>query len=154
MTAAVITSFLLIFGIYTLLKAPKFGRRPKGERLRRIRASPNFRKGQFRNLSPTPSLTEGANFGTVLKTFLLNKEKNRFPKKPIPSQKNNLHKLPPEENILVWFGHSSYYLQLENKRFLVDPVFSGSASPIPGGTRPSWEPTATPSQISQRSIIF
>lgn len=135
MTAAVLTSFLLGFGIFAFLKDPRFGRRPKGERLRKIRASPNFREGQFQNLSPTPSLTEGANFGTLLKTFLLNREKNRFPQKTIPSQKTDLHKLSPEENILVWFGHSSYFLQLENKKILVDPVFSGSASPLPGGTR-------------------
>lgn len=34
--------------------------------------------------------------------------------------------------MLVWFGHSSYYLQLDGTRFLVDPVFSDYASPIPG----------------------
>lgn len=32
-------------------------------------------------------------------------------------------------------GHSSYYFQLDKKRFLVDPVFSGNASPIPGTTK-------------------
>jgi len=32
---------------------------------------------------------------------------------------------------LVWFGHSSYFIQINQKRILVDPVFSGSASPIP-----------------------
>lgn len=32
---------------------------------------------------------------------------------------------------LVWFGHSSYFIQLDGKRILVDPVFSGNASPIP-----------------------
>ncbi|MBC8005281.1 MAG: MBL fold metallo-hydrolase, partial [Verrucomicrobia bacterium] len=33
-------------------------------------------------------------------------------------------------DVLVWFGHSSYFLQLDGKRILVDPVFSGHASPF------------------------
>jgi L-ascorbate metabolism protein UlaG (beta-lactamase superfamily) len=36
---------------------------------------------------------------------------------------------------LVWFGHSSFFIQAEGKRFLVDPVFSGNASPVPGSNR-------------------
>jgi len=31
---------------------------------------------------------------------------------------------------LVWFGHSSYFMQVDGKKILVDPVFSGSASPF------------------------
>ncbi len=40
--------------------------------------------------------------------------------------------LPIDTNVLVWFGHSSYYIQTDGKRILVDPVFSGNASPVPG----------------------
>ena len=31
---------------------------------------------------------------------------------------------------MVWFGHSSYFLQIDGKKILVDPVFSGNASPV------------------------
>src|SRR5690606_11939984 len=41
----------------------------------------------------------------------------------------NLHL---DKDLLVWFGHSSYFIQIDGKRILVDPVFSGNASPIPG----------------------
>jgi len=34
--------------------------------------------------------------------------------------------------VLIWFGHSSYFIQIDGKRILVDPVFSGNASPLPG----------------------
>jgi L-ascorbate metabolism protein UlaG (beta-lactamase superfamily) len=44
--------------------------------------------------------------------------------------KTNLVGLNPQENILVWLGHSSYYFQVGGTRFLVDPVFSHSASPV------------------------
>ena len=39
-----------------------FGRLPRGERLERIRRSPNYRDGQFRNLHPTPQMTSDKGF--------------------------------------------------------------------------------------------
>jgi L-ascorbate metabolism protein UlaG (beta-lactamase superfamily) len=38
--------------------------------------------------------------------------------------------LDTDNDILVWFGHSSYFIQIDGKRILVDPVFSGNASPF------------------------
>ncbi len=35
-----------------------------------------------------------------------------------------------EENIWVWMGHSSYFMQIDGKTILVDPVLSGAASPL------------------------
>lgn len=49
--------------------------------------------------------------------------------------KTDLLNLKADQDILVWFGHSSYFMQLDGKRILVDPVFSGSASPLPFGTK-------------------
>lgn len=45
--------------------------------------------------------------------------------------KTDLLNLPVNTNVLVWFGHSSYFIQIDGKRILVDPVLSGNASPIP-----------------------
>ncbi len=58
-----------------------------------------------------------------------------MPSGNLPSIKTDLHALSLDSNLLVWFGHSSYYLQVNGLRILVDPVFSGNASPIPGTTR-------------------
>ncbi|MDP2115545.1 MAG: MBL fold metallo-hydrolase, partial [Bacteroidota bacterium] len=46
------------------------------------------------------------------------------------STKTNLLTLDPEKDVLVWFGHSSYFMQIDGKKILVDPVFSGHASPF------------------------
>ena len=35
-----------------------------------------------------------------------------------------------ESPVITWFGHSSYLIQCRGKNILVDPVFSGSASPF------------------------
>jgi L-ascorbate metabolism protein UlaG (beta-lactamase superfamily) len=64
----------------------------------------------------------------MLKELFFSKDKR--PQNQIPSIKTDLHALNPNEDVLVWFGHSSYFIQIDGKKILVDPVFSGSASPF------------------------
>ncbi|MEA4918960.1 MAG: MBL fold metallo-hydrolase [Proteiniphilum sp.] len=113
------------------MSQPKFGKLPKGERLTQIQQSPNYKDGEFRNLSHTPSLTGGQSMVKTFYNFLFKKAPRTRPMDEIPSVKTDLKALPSDENILVWFGHSSYYMQVDGIRFLIDPVFSGNASPIP-----------------------
>lgn len=126
----VLVILALIIVAYVFLQQPKFGKRPAGERLEKIKNSPNYKNGQFQNLSHTPDITDGANYFTVLKEFFFGKSKRSKPPTTLPSQKTNLLTLPPDKNVLVWFGHSSYFMQVDGKTILVDPVLSGSASPI------------------------
>jgi L-ascorbate metabolism protein UlaG (beta-lactamase superfamily) len=108
----------------------RFGKLPSGARLQKIKASPNFRDGQFQNIHHTPNLTEGATYTKIMKAFLFGRPERSIPKSAIPSVHTDLLTLDPAENILVWFGHSSYFMQLDGKRFLIDPVLSGTASPF------------------------
>jgi len=117
------------------LRQPQFGKRSSGEELERIRKSPNYRNKQFQNLNPTPQLTGDTNLFRVMKEFFFNKDKRNMPTAPLPTRKTDLFQLPPNENVLVWFGHSSYFLQLNGKKFLIDPVLSGHASPVAFTTR-------------------
>jgi L-ascorbate metabolism protein UlaG (beta-lactamase superfamily) len=130
--AIVVCIFVIV---YLFMRHPKFGKAPSGARLERIKNSPNYKDGQFDNLSFTPTLKEGVTYYTVMKEFFFDKSKRSKPSSVIPSVKTNLHNLPPDKNVLVWFGHSSYFLQVDGKRILVDPVFSGSASPVSFTTR-------------------
>lgn len=120
---------VLFIVIFTFVRQPKFGNLPDG-RLIKIRNSPNFKNGKFQNLNPTPDLAEGANYFTVIKDFLFNKSSRNIPSHVIPSNKTDLLTLDLTKNVLVWFGHSSYFIQVDGKKILVDPVFSGAASPI------------------------
>jgi L-ascorbate metabolism protein UlaG (beta-lactamase superfamily) len=127
--------FLLGLIAYLYMRLPKFGKAPSGERLERVKASPNYKDGKFQNLVFTPDLTEGYSMFGVMIDMLFKSHPNRSPIDSIPSIKTNLKELPTDENVLVWFGHSSYFMQIEGKTFLIDPVFSGNASPIPGTTK-------------------
>ena len=122
--------FVLIGTVYIFLQQPKFGKKSTGERLEKIKQSPNYKNGQFQNLSHTPDLTDGVSYFTVMKEFFFGKSKRSKPATTLPSQKTDLLNLAPNENVFVWFGHSSYFIQVDGKAILVDPVLSGSASPI------------------------
>lgn len=128
-----ITVVVLIVGVWGFMKLPQFGAVPKGEELGRILKSPNYRNGAFQNEHGTPMMVGnngGDGFFKIFKKFFFDKKGNTLPKSKLPSQKVDLLHLDPKENILVWFGHSSYFMQIDGKTILVDPVFSGHASPI------------------------
>ncbi len=110
----------------------KFGKAPSPQHQQEIEKSKNFRDGKFQNLSFTPQLTEGMTVPKVLFSFLFQKKSGTKPSHPIPSVKTDLLNLPADQDILVWFGHSSYFIQLDGKTFLIDPVFSGFGAPFPG----------------------
>ncbi len=130
-------SIVVLLGIATFfyIRQPKFGKAPDGERLERLRQSQNYKEGQFRNIHPTPNFTGDQPPIKIFFNFLFGKFPRTRPVDEIPSVKTDLKNLPGHENVLVWFGHSSYFIQLDGIRFLVDPVFSGNASPIPNSNR-------------------
>lgn len=127
--------FVVVLAVVLFLREPKFGKLPSGKSLERIRLSRNYKNGQFQNIEFTPSFTEGASMIRVMQKFFFEKSKKSKPAHPLPSKKTDLLNLHPAENILTWFGHSSYFMQIDGKKFLVDPVFSGAASPISFTTR-------------------
>jgi L-ascorbate metabolism protein UlaG (beta-lactamase superfamily) len=125
----------LISSVYLFMHSKPFGSSPTGQRLLRIQQSVNYKNGQFQNLSNTPALTEGANVAAVTWQFLFDQTPHKVPPSVLPSVRTNLFEINPSDNCLVWFGHSSYFMQIDGLRFLVDPVFSGNASPLSFTTR-------------------
>lgn len=107
----------------------KFGKSPGANRKAYFNTLSNYKKGQFQNLVSTPALVEGESMIKVLWNFF-GKYADTEPKRPIPSVNTGLKNLEPNENVLIWFGHSSYFIQADGKKFLIDPIFSGNASPI------------------------
>ncbi len=106
-----------------------FGRTPSGPRRARIEQSPNYRDGVFRNLSPTEVMSPESSTLRIMGKWL-NKPRNTEPPGPLPFIRTDLHALPDGAPVVVWFGHSSYLLKIKGKTVLVDPVFSGNASPF------------------------
>ena len=108
---------------------PVLGKAPAGLRLQRIRRSSNYNGKNFQNLVDTPVSREGVSMFKMLRD-LSKRPANTAPPKPIPSIQTDLQNLPDGQASLVWFGHSSYLLKIDKVHILVDPVFSGNASPV------------------------
>ena len=114
---------------FVFVNQPSFGRAPQGERLERIKKSPHYKDGEFRNLHSTMMMTSQKGRLGAFWGFLFKQETDLRPEKEIPVTKTDLSKISKDENVLVWFGHSSYLIQTGGKRILVDPVFC-MASPV------------------------
>ncbi|WP_455520165.1 MBL fold metallo-hydrolase [Porphyromonas sp.] len=121
------SSIVSLFGIsYAVLHSPSFGALPSGERKERILRSPNYRDGRFQNRYPMPPSLQRPSLGDRIKIlwrFLFDRPKDVRPTDSIPVVRHDLKKLDRSEDLIVWFGHSSYLLQMDGVRYLIDPVF-------------------------------
>lgn len=130
LTVCIVVAAVLAAGAYIFLHQAKFGNLPSGERLARIEKSPHYRDGKFHNLVAKPDLREGVTTASITWDFLFRKKERPRPAKPLPTQKADLLQLPESGDILVWLGHSSYFLRAGGKTVLVDPHLSANASPF------------------------
>jgi L-ascorbate metabolism protein UlaG (beta-lactamase superfamily) len=105
------------------------GKNPSGKRLERIKQSPNYKNNAFQNLSHTDQLSKDTSYAKIMKDSM-KKSKRVEPTEGLPFVKTDLENIHSEEPVIVWFGHSSYLLKINGKTILVDPVFSGNASPF------------------------
>ena len=118
-----------------ILKA--FGRSPRGLDAAAYSNIPNYSRGKFSNLSETIMMAKDASFPKLLWRFIT-RPKNCFPESQLPSVQTNLQSpdlFNREHPAIIWFGHSSYLIYIYGKTILVDPVFSGHASPFRFTTR-------------------
>lgn len=106
------------------------GRNPTGERLKRVQSSPNYRNGAFQNPEPTEVILPDSSFPKIMMEFL-QRPSSIMPPKPLPSLRTDLSKIEDNRPVITWFGHSSYLIQHLGFSILVDPVFTGYASPVP-----------------------
>ena len=105
------------------------GKNPSGGELEKIKQSPNYKNEGFQNLSETPMMLQDTSYYDLIKKTLTRSPDVKPPSK-LPSVKTDLKNIESDQPVIVWFGHSSYLIRINNKNILVDPVFSGNASPV------------------------
>jgi L-ascorbate metabolism protein UlaG (beta-lactamase superfamily) len=108
-----------------------FGARATGLRLERVKASPRYADGTFRNAAAvSPGLKKGS-VGPTISEFLCGGQR-RTPHGPLPST-NPLPdwSRPPATGLrATWLGHSTVLLEIDGQRVLTDPVWGERASPV------------------------
>ncbi len=144
--AAAATLALGAGGGAAFLGQKKFGALPEGEALLRIKASPNYKGGQFCNLVPRPVLSDGSTLAGTFFRFITKKRDASVTPRAVPSVRPDFRAMTSGEDALIWLGHSSFFLQLGGKRLLIDPVLDDHASPVSFNVRAF--PGSTPCSVS------
>ena len=128
-----ISYFLLPAAIMSLILSScttQFGSLPKGEYLSVLEKSPNYHDGEFKNLEETPMMSGDKGKFEAWWDFVFASYPDIAPQTEIPHVKTDLKKLNLQDDLLIWFGHSSSLLQINGKRILIDPVIKNYASPV------------------------
>jgi L-ascorbate metabolism protein UlaG (beta-lactamase superfamily) len=102
----------------------------RNDRLERLRRSPNFRQGAFRNQIDTPLMMPGRTLDAIAE-WLWGKKKTR-PPRPLPTVglvRGSFSRPPLDDLRICWLGHSTVLLELEGVRMLFDPVWARRSSP-------------------------
>lgn len=110
---------------------PSFGSNPNDDQKVEFEKLPHYSDGKFHNLIPTEM---SMNFTKSLKLLpeFSKDDPARQPDFELPIiQVDSLELVHPDENKLIWFGHSAFLLQLDGKNILLDPMFGEVPAPHP-----------------------
>jgi L-ascorbate metabolism protein UlaG (beta-lactamase superfamily) len=108
-----------------------FGDRASGLRLERMRASPRWMDGTFRNTHPVGlGLKKGTAWSTMGQFFFGGQR--RTPPAPLPSVDPRPAWARGDDAGLrvTWLGHSTVLIEIDGLRILTDPVWGERASPL------------------------
>jgi L-ascorbate metabolism protein UlaG (beta-lactamase superfamily) len=100
--------------------------------LNRIKTSPQFTEGKFRN-EQTTQVFEWGKTWAIMKDYFNNKSDKSVPKitPPIQQLSTDAFNLNDKEALnFARLGHSTLLIQMSGKYFLTDPVFSERVSPV------------------------
>jgi L-ascorbate metabolism protein UlaG (beta-lactamase superfamily) len=122
-----------------------FGAHATGLRLERMKASPRYVDGSFRNTSEVlPGLKKGTVAPTISE-FLCGGQR-RVPPGPLPSMSplGGWSRAPATPLRATWLGHSTVLLEMDGVRVLTDPVWGERASPVTFAGPKRFQPVPVP----------
>ncbi|MFK7812632.1 MAG: MBL fold metallo-hydrolase [Maribacter sp.] len=129
---------LVIFVALFVNLSPEFGGSATKEQKLKYGKSENYKEGVFINRG---DVKMSMGFGDMVKSIrgYFGPQPNTTPEKAIAVEKIDSTSIANYNgpSRLVWFGHSSFLLQMEGKSILIDPMFGAVPAPHPmlGGKR-------------------
>ncbi len=118
-----------------------------GLRLERALASKQYRNGKFHNTTGVGAVMSG-NTAAIMADFFFGGSK-RVPRTPLPvvDPVRSWGRPAASGLRITWLGHSSFLLEIDRFRVLVDPMFSSHASPVTFAGRQRFHPV--PAKLEQ-----
>jgi L-ascorbate metabolism protein UlaG (beta-lactamase superfamily) len=134
----ILVSIVVLIGVLALVVglfltfSPEMGGESSEEEVKKYKTIANFEEGKFFNEIET-NMDMGFKSGIKTMVQFIQGVKNGKPDYSIPVQSVDsllLEKTKAEPKV-IWFGHSAFLLQLENKNILIDPMFGDVPAPHP-----------------------
>lgn len=122
---------LIVLGVPSFLVAATWtasGQKAEGQRLERIKRSPQWKGDRFDN---ELARVDGG-LDQMLSRFLEDNP-GRSPAAPIEIERRRREdfSVPPPSGLRVtWLGHSTFIIEIDGSRVLIDPVWGERASPL------------------------
>jgi L-ascorbate metabolism protein UlaG (beta-lactamase superfamily) len=117
-----------------------FGGIYKTKHLEKIESITNYGNGKFHNLYESTQQKNNQKKIPLSKRILIKlnfifsifiKTEKQIPHIKINALNVDFKKIDKNEDVIIWLGHSSCFIQIHGIRILVDPLFSEVSSPIP-----------------------
>lgn len=119
---------LTALGVWTLSMS-SVGAKPSGQRLERIRNSPQWKGEAFGN----PLQRVDGSFLNMVSEFFFGGSEHRVPSgaiEPLRRKRTDFDRPPKEGLRITWLGHSTMLVEIDGARVLIDPVWGQRASPF------------------------
>ena len=138
-TILVIIGLLIVAYFLFTSFYPSFGGDVSKERKITYQKSQQYKDGKFNNTLPVPKDLSFSETLSLAYKFFSTKVRNGRPNKDIKAHKIDSASVANynKDTRLIWYGHSSFLLQIDKKNILLDPMLGKVAAPHPllGGNR-------------------
>lgn len=142
------------------LGCTSFGNSPSDKEIQKYKLSNNFSKENSEFQNRRPKLVEemykkNMSLKAILK-FLFTQQEGAAPDGNLPEVKPDLTKFLAQKDGLysIWFGHTTFLLNIEGKIILVDPVFSDNASPVSFTTKRFQKPVLSLEELPEIDYVL
>ncbi|SFB37699.1 L-ascorbate metabolism protein UlaG, beta-lactamase superfamily [Algoriphagus aquimarinus] len=132
LTLLSIVLILIVLVVLFVNFSPEFGGNQSKQKLAEFEKLDYFEDGKFSNLMPTNMDMDFSEAIKMLPEFFKN-DPSRRPDFDLPiTHRDSLELVTKDQPTrLVWFGHSTFLLQIDGKTILIDPMFGEVPAPNP-----------------------
>ncbi len=146
-----------LIGVLFVNISPQFGASSSKEKIESYKKNVNFKDGKFVNQSVTNMDMSVSQIISTMINFIKGVP-NREPNFEIPIQKVDSLTIAKNKDStkLIWFGHSTFLLQMDGQNILIDPMFGDVPAPHPwlGNNRYSKELPIEIEKLSQIDAVL
>lgn len=152
-------AFMIIIVSALTLSCSSMGTSPDEQKITSFEKSKNYDAKKEKFINRKPEIIDAMwerNF--TLRNILgfFKERKNAQPSKPLPEVRPDLAEFLKASKDLkvIWFGHSSFLLNIDGITVLVDPVFSGSAAPVSFMVKRFQEPVLSLQELPEIDYVL